>query len=270
MTKLIRVEAFDKETYGANSQIHFAFMSSPEDGRKQCHKWLTCRDFLNDAMRAHVNKDNKYDFSSHYKYGENPPIDMDKLRLLVSIRFNNDKDPAINKFKEKLFAGKRIINMYEDMAGWDESRITTVHHSLREKKVWLLTGPKEWMVSSHMVSMITLILRVATSYGPLDVEDEKALAKCWKALVKGHEKEKKGGFYALDRDLSDYIKGCEAKFPLLMKNYDKIFGNIKQEELFPEKAENFHSGGGIFSLCSHGTGIKKLDDLCATHLAGGK
>lgn len=271
MTKLIRVEAFEKDTYGEANMVHFAFMSSQENGRKQCHKWLTCRDFLNDVLRAHVNKDNKFDYSAHYRFGINPPIDFEKCRLLIGHRFQgseNDIDKKVEVVKEKLFAGKRIINLYENMAGWDKSTITTVHHSIRGKKVWLLTSPKEWMTSSHMVSMLTLIMRVATNYGPLKIETEKDLQKCWKKLIKNHEKEKKKGVYDLDMDIAEYIKKCEARFPLLMKNFDKIFGDLKQKDLFSESLGNFHSDGGINSLCSYHTGIDKLNDLCETYLEG--
>jgi hypothetical protein len=271
MTKLLRVEAYDKEPYGSLNGIHFAFMSSQEKGRKQCHRWLTCRDFLNDVLRSHVNEDKDYDYSSHYKFGIDPPIDFEKCRLLIGQRFQNGENTPtkqIDEFKEKLFAGKRIINLYEDMAGWDRSKITTVHHSLREKKVWLLTSPKEWMTSSHMVSMLTLIMRVAVNYGPLKIETEEDLQKCWKILIKNHEKEKKKGVYNLDMDIAEYIKKGESKFPLLMKNFDKIFGNLKQKDLYSKDLNNFHAGGGIHSLCSYGTGIGKLDDLCETYLEG--
>lgn len=276
MAKLIRVKAFDeKEDYGAPHQIHFAFMSSPDNGRIQCHKWLTCRDFMNDALRAHVNEDKEFDFSSHYQYGENPAIDFDKLRLLVGFRFDTSngsraEEKEIEEFKERLFAGKRVINLYEGMAGWDKTKITTVHHSTREKRVWLLTGPKEWMTSSHMISMLTLLLRISSNYGPLKIETEKDLQKCWAKLIKRHEKEKAKGVYNLDLDIAEYIKRGESRFPLLMKNFDKIFGSFTREELFSKNLDNFHVGGGINSLCNYETGIKELDDLCETYLEGGK
>jgi len=271
MTKLIRVEAFEVEHYSPSGDIHFAFMSSPENGRKQCHKWLMCRDFMSDILRAHVNEDTNYDFSSHYIFGENPPIDFNKLRLLIGSRFPNQgsetrNQQAVDDFKERVFSAKRIINLYEDMAGWDKSKITTVHHSVREKKVWLLTGPKEWMTAPHLVSMITLIMRISVNYGPLKVTKEKDLKKCWMTLLKGHKEESDSGIFTLDMDIAEYLANCEAKFPLLMKNYDKIFSDSIRQDIFSPDLENYHVGSGINSLCNYETALGELNERAKKHL----
>lgn len=240
--KLPRVEGTWTQSQSPyNSRLAFSLVSSPKNGRKQCITLVTCRDFIHDSIRDHVNDTRE---SSYYHPGVNPSIDMDKMRLLVSIA----GDPEITK--RSLFSGKRVLNIYENLAGWKPSVISTVKHN-QYKNAWLITGPKEWMNYSAMLSMVTLILRVSVNHGPIEATNIEELSAWWKNLI-----EKPPSPYG---DIN-YIVTTHDKFRILVEHYDKIF--IKgYEEAYPKNTRvPFHGGGGIVSLCTYTSGLGELDE----------
>lgn len=249
--KLIKVSSDYEDSGIYGSHAMFSLMSAPKDGeRYQVMDFNSCRDFINDALRAHHLKRD----DGGYTYGENPPIDTEKLRLLVTrggILRASEGD--IKTFKDKLFAAKRVLNFYEKLAGWEKSKITTVSHSTMEKKVWLITGPAGWMSSSHLLSMATLIIRAITkSFAPeKTITTEKQMTAYWKEVL---------ALKKADADFSSYIPKCYQKFPVLMKRYNEIF-DLSPKVLFPSahNGSSWHSCGGIVALCKLESGVAKLD-----------
>jgi len=229
------VKPYGRETnaYGSDS---YAYCSSPATGRVQACEWCGCRDYMTDYLRERITSTGK------------TLIDVEKLRILVAVSFGKNTYSSasgknINSLedcKKHIFHAKRIINMYEKMAGWELSKISTANHENTEN-VWLLTGPKNWTGYSHLVSMITFIFRVVIRHGDVvELKTEDDLANYWKNIVNKLDNE---GYVAYLRDVHD-------KLPIIMKHHDKIFEHPHSDKAYPSNSSiGYHSSGGIVSLC---------------------
>jgi hypothetical protein len=249
--KLVAVKKYEKDGY-SSYHITFSLVSSPADGRRQCFPAVSCRDYVNDALRAATLGIGGA--SPHYRPGVDPPIDLTRTRLLI-VRDFRSKTEELTKYKEKLFSGKRIVNFYERMAGWEPSRITSVNYgnftsAKSASAAWLLTGPPEWLKYSHLLSMVTLILRVATERvgEPLNFENEAELIELWKLIAKRNG--------ACDYG---YIANCYKWFPIIMKKHKEIFTQ-GPEQAFNGGPGGFHGIGGINALCTLTTENKHLTE----------
>jgi hypothetical protein len=251
--KLVKVEGFNSGAYRQKPRsIAFSLVSNPADGRKQVMCFQTCRDYLSDALHAHIHNGG----NGVYKPGKNPSIDTDKLRLLIGRHFDNDK--ARDKFVENIFSAKRLLNFYEDVAGWNRSKITTVNHSDLKYDAWLITGPKEWVQYTNLLSIITLIFRIIGNYGPIEFSNNEDVEKWFYKLVEQYSRDQaKSSVFQYDGDLSSYLPVCWDKFYMIMKHHKEIF-TLPMEKIFPADT-GVHGVGGVVSLCKFSTGSKILD-----------
>lgn len=254
MTKeLIRVKGRgnNNSPYGSSPSIKFAFVAKPEQGiRTQATSFFSCRDFINDTLRACVHKMEGH--NKHY-----PNVDLMRLRLLIGKNCRNRKERYA--FKEKLFSAKRLLNFYEEIAGWDSpSKITTVRlENSDTKNAWLLTGPVEWLKYSQLTSMVTLILRIISNYGPIEFTDINSVEDWFERLLKNYTEDGVSGVVYVDWDLREYLPRSYQKFYMLMKYHKNIF--VDPMEIAHPKDGCVHEGGGIYKLCTFKTGVSALD-----------
>jgi len=250
--KLIRIEGF-KSAYEQKPQsISFSLVSKTAEGRKQATKFLTCRDHLSDALHSRVHEKK----CSIYNHGSNPPIDLDKLRLLIGRYFDNKE--SREKFKENIFSAKRLLNFYEEVAGWDKSKITTVKHSVIDYNAWLITGPKEWVSYPNLLSIITLIFRIIGNHGPIKFSNNEDVERWFYNLMQEYEKgRKKSSIFQYDCDLSEYLPTCWDKLYMIMKHHKEIFTKPIEETFRADM--HIHAYGGIVQLCRFNTSNEVLD-----------
>jgi hypothetical protein len=215
--KLIRVEPYNnatKSVYKMNN-FHFGFITGPEHNRKQITQLVTCREYLNRSVWASFNR-NKINIAD-YGVGEYP-IDFGTMRLLIV------HDPSdVKSFKERLFNGKAVLNLLEELAGWNKSTITTVKHPIYDN-AWLITGPSGWMSTPQLLSIATWVLRLSADYGPIDTnsfdEYEADLFRLYKSTP--DDGNTKRGF----SDATTYNKKIWDKIYILMKYHSEIFKGI--------------------------------------------
>lgn len=231
----IKVEGLGKSSVYDLARIAFSICSSPKLGRKQCLKFVVCKAFLHDATNTYFHGGH----NGYYRKGDYPDIDMNKLRLLI----RKPDGESENKFKKKLYAAKRVVNFYENVANWKPSKIVKADHSTN-KYVWLITGPEQWMHSPQLLSMVTLVLRFCTEHGPINFKTNKDLEKIFK-----------------DSSGSDahYMSYCWDKLFLLMENYDEIFDGLEPKDLHTSSGVGSHSNG-IARLCQFESGSDKLNE----------
>jgi len=225
--------------------IHFCLLSPPENDARQCATNISaCRDYINDGMIADLHgKSTSYNPSK---------IDMTKLRLLFGQDFPTPE--KLKEGKERAYHAKKIINMYEELGGFSgRTKIGRADFNYL-KHCWILTGPKEWMKSSHLVSMLTLIIRAVTSYGgfnPDKIKSHKDLWNFWNNTTRNMSD-------AVDKR---YLEHSFPLFPRYMVDYAKLFGKRTSKELMPEHLiHKWHSNGGIFHLSCGKTDISDLDE----------
>jgi hypothetical protein len=252
---LPRVEGIGKSSTYTNKNIRFSFVVKVGDIRKQASGFSTCRDHVNDTMRAFIHKTSDI---SIYNHKTSPPLDMETMRLLIAKDCDNRKERY--EFKERIFSAKRLINMYEKLGGWEKpSVISTVRmEGGNAKNVWMLTGPKQWVSYAQLMSMVTLIFRVIANYGPIEFTDYRSAEAWFSNLLDEYNEKKSSGMFNYSADLETYLKNSWQKFHMLVTRYDEIFTQ-PLDEAFP-KHGGFHTAGGINSLCTFETDNKVLDD----------
>ena len=249
--QLLKIKAYGSDMY-QSYLTRFSLITNPDEGRKQVGSFLSCRDHVNDSLRNFVHKKSN---STIYSYGSNPPIDMNKLRLLINKNFETEEYREI--FRNNIFSAKRLLNFYEKIAGWGQSKITTVNHSEFKYNVWLITGPKEWLSYSNLTSMITLLLRIIGRHGPIEFSNNEDVERWFCNLMEKYQGEVRSGIYNLDSDIDSLLPHCWDKFYMIMKYNEEIFTQ-PIEEAYPARGE-FHGYGGISQLCKFNTLNKILD-----------
>lgn len=262
--KLLRIKAFPGTKHMSSgyselpkNAIMFSMASQTEDeDRTQCIAWAYCRETL---IRDVANNIKAAKAGCVKSVTER--VDPARLRLLIL--FGNSTE-----FKEKLFSGKRALNLFEKAAGWEgRSVITTVNHEAYDKNVWLVTGPKEWMLHPQMLSLATWILRMAAAYGPLNTTNLLALEKQLKELSKNSG----------NSDLT-YARTFWDKAYVLAKHCKDVFAGMNSEDTwFAGGNGEVGVGGGIMALAAGGEhnayyksvvkpAHKNFMQLCEIHL----
>jgi len=258
--KLIRVHNRSKNgtTYKDNykySSINFAFVSNPENGRKQATNLVTCREYVNRVAlgAATGTGDPNHDVNS------DAPIDFDRLRLLIV----HDPD-GWEEFRTKLFNGKACLNLLEKVNKWKPSTITTVKHDTYDH-AWLLTGPKEWMSQPQLLSLATWILRLAAVEGPIETTNFDVFEDDLKKRININN----------SHDSGLYLNNFWDKLYILTKYHDQIWEGVDEKKAWTDVDPssfgiysgllNFVSKTPKYSNCVRIT-QKRFLGLCKEHL----
>lgn len=188
------------------------------------------------------------------------PIDMDTFRLLLVGASAEILSAEV--MKERLFSAKRIMNLIEEYNGWEKSTIATVKHVCLKKNnhsSFLFTGPKEYVRYPQIMSMVSLIFRIA--FNGLTLHDE-SLDEFFDGII--HCKK---NIDSVNKKITDIIQLKEDVeylyeiIPYLKTLFDKfnvIFkGNYKK--YYPENRDEFIGYGGITSFIRCKTGDLSLN-----------
>jgi len=157
----------------------YAFLSSKADGYKQCHPWVKCRDFLNDAVRNQIagRNDNIYGF--FYTPGTNPPIDLSTMRMLVKrdVDARKQEENASENTLQMMLSAIAIIHCVERYSGIKP--ITRLYTTAENSDAYLFFGSPDWVMSPFMVSLYSFLIRLGakkikfTNRDELDTELKK-------------------------------------------------------------------------------------------------
>lgn len=247
--------------------MQFAFLGPlEEETHEQCHPFVLCRDFLHDAVKAHLNKSNWSIFGFVYNYGKFPALDMDTMRMLVRKRFYNNKitktalkgDQArkvikgMEKFEEDMLNfSLRLIHHYEDIGSIKEKTVVDADTDPNGNPVFIFTGSAVWMSSPFLVSMYTYLIRL----GDKDITDFKSdddLMEGYKDLISNTKK--------TDNDIT-YLKKNWDKLHIVMSRREELFGKDPIHQIYFDKINDgaYHNNCGIFNLCNLTSADKNLN-----------
>jgi hypothetical protein len=252
--KVIEVDGNGKSMYGASSRISFSLISSYQEGHKQLLGLETCRDYINDCLISFFNV-KAGNLGTHYWTKLDPQVDTSQLYILMSKSLlpSETKD----SLHEKMCSAKRIINMYEDLAGFKKRSVLkwAKHSNKNIKLCWVLTSPPEWLKSSHLVSMITLIFRVVIeSKGFEGLKNINEVEERFNELCNEN--------YKKYNDCGAYLPITWPKFRMLMEYYDEMFRSKTNDFWYPSSmVSGWHGNGGIVSLCRFSTNVDRIDNL---------
>lgn len=219
----------DGASYGLTQGVYFAWVSSPEEGRTQASAFCGCREYLNRIPHLSLGKKKG---SSLHDPEVDAPVDFNKFRLLIT-------GPGSDN-KSKLFSAKAKLNLLEELAGWEKSKISTVKHPLYNA-VWLVTGPKEWMSTPQLVSLATFVLRFCTQHGPFNAGTYDDFEVEIHNYLKDHRT------VSAASDIVYNLATYWDKMYVLMKHSREVFGGIDIDTAW-DKNENVDNG--VFGISS--------------------
>lgn len=139
--------------------LEFAFVT--KDYKQLC-PFVTCRDFLQDAIHGHIHQKKTsiygfcYDPSKHY------PIYLNRLRLIVA----NSSDAKLGK---KIPACLEFVHQVEKALTIARTMVRGCHNPPKKYKrsgVFLFEGSRRWLISPPMISLYTLLIRVGMNHKP--------------------------------------------------------------------------------------------------------
>lgn len=226
--KLLRVEAYPGSStsgYG-NTTMMFSLVNIIGGDRKQVLSAYTCREQFCAGIKNVIQNGGNHGLT----------LDLDRVRLLII------QDPSDFKvFRDKLFTGKRLANIFEEAAGWKPlGKITTVKHSAY-KNAWLYTGPGEWMSQPQLMSTLTFLLRMASAHGPFDASNVQEAEAAMKKLLKATS--------GKTADTSSFLPHIWDSLKLVTKEHRKIFGKPDPKKAWDDpQGSSFGYASGILNF----------------------
>ena len=239
------------EEYQSTGML-FAFLSSPKDGNRVCHGWIKCRDFLHDAVRTQVTgvTSNIYDF--YFERNKNPPIDLKKMRMLVSSK-NLVNKASIVEFRRHMQYALNLLNHFEAYGGIALSKMVEVKdvEGSGYPCVFLFTGSGVWMKSPILVSLYSFLLRLGVK--KFAFKNAVDLRKKFKEEVDRPDPDKDAGYLRSNwNKLHTIVKARNALF-----DYQDGFHSLyfKATDI-----HSFHNYAGVLSLAKGMTPDKELNE----------
>ena len=239
--------------------VQFAFLTSPKEGDRQCHDFIKCRDFLHDAVKAHLNKNKWQIYGFVYEHGKNPPVCMEAMNMLVRMPGGKSKEKA---FRNLIKNSMKLLYHYEDMMKVERSLVTD-DYDAQGNPVAIFKGDSIWMKSPFLVSAYTYLIRMGDK--ELKFKNNTALVKLYKEELAKRQKAGK-----MDNDMI-YLKDIWNKLDIVLKNVNKLFDLEKNEVdpiYFDKKVQTntFHNNCGIQSLCRFISPNKVVKDFVEKEL----
>lgn len=231
--------------------IHFTFVSAPKDGSRVCHEWVKCRDFLPDAARTQVTGKPSSIYGFTFDVKKNPPVDMKKMRILVS-REGLDTEDKRHEFIQMMTSALKVVNYYESVAGVSLSKMYRVdpEGQTRYNTIVMFVGPLMWMTSPVLISMYTFILRLG--HKKLTFKDGDGLRDALKNLQGSGLSDKDVGYLKASWDkMEDVIRDRAKLFPKKKGVHDLYWKDIN--------INSFHHKTGLLCLANGNTPDQELN-----------
>lgn len=241
--------------------IQFAFINAEGE---QCHPFVLCRDFLHDAVKAHLNENKWVIYGFEYAHGINPVIDMKAMRMMAKkkILTNKPKDMAkiatslkklIEKFRGDMDYSLRLLNHYEDIGKIPKSVMEETEDQFGNP-VSIFVGSPIWLSNTFFISMYTYLIRLGDK--DVDFKSDEDLMKGYQTLMEGYAKP--GALTEKNQKPHDndvgYLRSNWNKLRVVMENREELFGTQEIHPMFSDKKiqnNTFHDRCGIFNLCSY-------------------
>ena len=254
----VEIEPFKPQGRGELSEIYqktgvqFAFATSRPtkagERIKQCHEWVLCRDFLNDAALAQHVKAHKGIYGFNYFPGTNPPIDFKNMRVMVQ---KKARDISLEETEQFIESALKIVNHFEVAGGMKPK--TKARRVKNIKGAFLFIGSGEWMESPFMISLYTFLIRLGTRKPAFETKEE--LVAKFESI--SNENSDRG-----DMDIQ-YLKATRSYlYDIIARRKEYSFIKPDGKVLMSECCiETFHNNTGIVSLTNNTVPVKELKYL---------
>lgn len=224
--------------------MKFSFVNNISGKLTQCHQWVQCRDYLQDAVRTTLTGAPSTVYGFKFTK-DNPTIDLNNMRMLISQKGLLH----YKKLRLALTRALKMLNNFEAMAGVEFTTVSKVVGDPEKKyhHVYMLTGPKMWLSSPHLISMFTLIVRLGDKEIKPFIDNEQ-LKESFKVLL---DKDNN-----TDNDIS-YLKKVSNFLDIMVTQRENIspyndngFSNLYYRE---SPIMEFHNRTGLVATCEAST-----------------
>lgn len=223
-----------------SSGLEYCFISK---NMEQCHALIYCKDFLQDAVQAHLHGKSASIYGFTYNPKTKPPIDLEKTRIAL---VNKSDD----KFAEKIPHLLDFLNQFAKKLHLKPTRVLEVSNPPKRYSgcgVFVTEGSPRWMNSPPLISMYSLLLRCGCAH----TAGNDAM-KTIKSIINGTIKP----YQSSDSSqLRSALNGIEK----IVKMGYRPFFYIENAKNYPKDIDidTMHNMGGIVGFSSGGT-----EDIC--------
>lgn len=215
-----------------SSGIEFCFVS---DDNRQCHPFVYCKDFLQDAVHGHLHNKRASIYGFSYDPASKPPISLKRTRIALA----NKSDKA---FASRIPAMLEFLNYFAKQLKLKRTRAYEVTNPPKKygSGVFVTIGSPRWMNSPPLLSMYSLLMRVGLAH-TVGADPMTTLEGVASGKVKPYQ--------ANDRtQLAGALKGIRE---ILKVGYRKFF-YIDTEKNYPKGAviDTMHNSCGIVGFSS--------------------
>lgn len=212
------------------SGLEFCFVSK---NYEQCHRFVYCKDFLQDAIHGLIYKKPASIYGFTYDSEVNPIIDLEVCRVALA----NSSDA---KFDEKIAACLEFINGIEKDFKLKRTVFEQCSNPPRPKykDVFVANSSKMWMLSPPMLSLYTLMLRIGFCH---------KLGSTYQETLDAIESGKIAPYQKND---TSFYKSCKKTFEQFKSaGFRNVFYK-KLEKNYPETASvnQMHNSFGIVAF----------------------
>ena len=237
-----------KVSFGKNyrtAQIYsagfeFSFASEIQEVWQQACTFVYCKDFLHDAVWAHLNKKPWQIHGFKYTPGVDPDLDMKHCAMFFR---NTQYKGKQDEFHDMLPNCLEFLNKCEDAMGMEPSVIFKVPHE--DAPCWLIVSDKGWQVAPPMLGLYTLMVRIGLVHTPGD-----SFETTLKLGREGKIKFDTGGIgYAGNRD-GGYVKTAWPGISVILKHGLKVWHPEIENNYpldLPQTIGSLHDNGGPVS-----------------------
>jgi hypothetical protein len=224
----------------------FAFTTRPTMGAVRCKVNIVyCRESFCEYLRQDLRG------ISDYK------IVKTKLHMVAHRRVAKSKLYERNRkvFKEQVLAAQAMANAIEKQYGWPLTKIYECNapNDLPENNMFFyIAASKRWQKAPAMLSLYTLLFRIASNNGKFKF---RTRIKDTKTLYEALDNAAAASNYS---ELS-YYRTHGSFWPLVLENYNKLFGSRTMKNLYQPSKDNYYFSEGINRLCDLDSNDKKLN-----------
>lgn len=229
----------EMEDMEGGNGLYFAFSSLVKGKEKQIMSFHSCREGLTKEI---------YDFFDPSCVCGPKEINTDNTRILVFSKNSN----GTKYLDEWMETGLKILNHHEDLVGWSKTKLFRIKHNIcNDASIYLFVGDIKWMMSVHMISLFTLLIRVGVQTELRKFETHKEFLKACYRMCHKEEKYAKVSHFSFGAVGADIKRfgSVYGKIRIIMRNFDYLFGGKTIEECYKQLSNKKAYGEGINILC---------------------
>lgn len=217
-----------------SSGLEFCFIN---DGKQVC-QFVTCKDFLQDAIMAFVQKTKIQIYGFSYDSANDIPIYLKKTTLAIA----NSSD---KEFRDKIPSILNLLNQIEKKLRLNPTIITEVSNPKDKYKsggVFVLESSPRWQLSPPMLSFYTLAIRAGASH-TVGEDFQSTFEKLSKGEIKSYQRDDGSLLGSAKKGIDKILKNGYAK--IFYKDLEKNYPNIPTNTM--------HNYGGIVGFTNQYT-----------------